>query len=93
MRIDRLELKNFRKFIDKEFDFPRFVDAAPDAGSFYVLIGENAKSWSTPIPRSGGTPQALALTGLCLFRPFEQQHPGKFSRVKDLEPWSEAVQF
>ncbi len=41
MRIDRLELRNFKKFAEMTFEFPRSVNAAPDAGSFHVLIGEN----------------------------------------------------
>jgi len=41
MRIDRLELKNFKKFAEQAFEFPRSVGAAPEAGSFHALIGEN----------------------------------------------------
>jgi predicted ATP-binding protein involved in virulence len=41
MRIDRLELRNFKKFAEAKFEFPRSVNAATDAGSFHVLIGEN----------------------------------------------------
>jgi predicted ATP-binding protein involved in virulence len=41
MRIDRLELRNFKKFVDQTFEFPSSVNASPDAGSFHVLIGEN----------------------------------------------------
>ena len=41
MRIDRLELRNFKKFAEATFDFPRLLHAPPDAGSFHVLIGEN----------------------------------------------------
>lgn len=41
MRIDRLELRNFKKFAEQTFEFPRPVDAAPEGGSFHVLIGEN----------------------------------------------------
>jgi len=41
MRIDRLELRNFKKFVEQTFEFPRSVNGSPDAGSFHVLIGEN----------------------------------------------------
>src|SRR4051794_10963291 len=41
MRIDLLELHNFKKFADETFEFPISVDAEPCAGSFHVLIGEN----------------------------------------------------
>lgn len=41
MRIDRLELRNFKKFEDEIFIFPRPVDAPGGTGSFHVLIGEN----------------------------------------------------
>jgi hypothetical protein len=41
MRIDRLELRNFKKFAEMTFEFPRSLNAAPDTGSFHVLIGEN----------------------------------------------------
>ena len=41
MRIDRLELQNFKKFAEQTFEFPISSDAATDAGSFHVLIGEN----------------------------------------------------
>ena len=41
MRIDRLELRNFKKFAEVTFEFPRPVNAPADAGSFHVLIGEN----------------------------------------------------
>jgi predicted ATP-dependent endonuclease of OLD family len=41
MRIDRLELRNFREFAEATFEFARPVHAAADAGSFHVLIGEN----------------------------------------------------
>jgi predicted ATP-binding protein involved in virulence len=41
MRIDSLEVLNFKKFADQTFEFPRPVNAAVDAGSFHVLIGEN----------------------------------------------------
>lgn len=41
MRIDRLELRNFKKFHEETFEFPRRVNAPADAGAFHVLIGEN----------------------------------------------------
>jgi predicted ATP-binding protein involved in virulence len=41
MRIDRLELFNFKKFADAAFDFPRPQSGPADGGSFHVLIGEN----------------------------------------------------
>lgn len=41
MRIDRLELRNFKKFAEATFEFPRRANAPDDAGSFHVLIGEN----------------------------------------------------
>ncbi|MBI3469718.1 MAG: AAA family ATPase [Planctomycetes bacterium] len=41
MRIDRLDLHNFKKFKEETFEFPRSVNAPADAGSFHVLIGEN----------------------------------------------------
>ena len=41
MRIDRLELRNFKKFAEATFEFPRPVNGPADAGSFHVLIGEN----------------------------------------------------
>lgn len=41
MRIDRLELSNFKKFAEEAFDFPRPVDSFSNTGSFHVLIGEN----------------------------------------------------
>jgi len=41
MRIDRLELKNFKKFAEATFEFPRRADAPANSGSFHVLIGEN----------------------------------------------------
>jgi predicted ATP-binding protein involved in virulence len=42
MRIDRLELRNFKKFAEATFEFARPVNAPADAGSFHVLVGENA---------------------------------------------------
>jgi len=41
MRIDRLELRNFKKFKKATFEFPRTANSSDDAGSFHVLIGEN----------------------------------------------------
>lgn len=41
MRIDRLEIRNFKKFKEETFEFPRRMDGANGAGSFHVLIGEN----------------------------------------------------
>ena len=41
MRIDRLELKNFKKFAEQTFEFPRLPNAEPGNGSFHILIGEN----------------------------------------------------
>ena len=41
MRIDRIELRNFKKFAQATFEFPRPVNGPADAGSFHVLIGEN----------------------------------------------------
>lgn len=41
MRIDKLELRNFKKFAEATFEFPRAANAPPGSGSFHVLIGEN----------------------------------------------------
>lgn len=41
MRIDRLELRNFKKFEASTFSFPRRAHAPDGSGSFHVLIGEN----------------------------------------------------
>jgi predicted ATP-binding protein involved in virulence len=41
MRIDRLELHNFKRFEKATFEFPRSSNEPDDAGSFHVLIGEN----------------------------------------------------
>ncbi len=41
MRIDRIDLKNFKKFDVASFEFPRPSDCLTDTGSFHVLIGEN----------------------------------------------------
>jgi predicted ATP-binding protein involved in virulence len=47
MRIDRLELRNFRKFAQATFEFPRSVTSTASAGSFHVLIGENGSGKTT----------------------------------------------
>ena len=41
MRIDRLEVRNFKKFAEQTFEFPRPEGGAPEGGSFHVLIGAN----------------------------------------------------
>jgi len=41
MRIDRIELRNYKKFSEAIFEFPRPLNGPPDVGSFHVLIGEN----------------------------------------------------
>ena len=41
MRIDKLELRNFRKFADVTIEFPRSAYGPPDTGSFHVLVGKN----------------------------------------------------
>jgi predicted ATP-binding protein involved in virulence len=42
MRIDRLTVQNFKGFAEREFEFPRRLDAPPDCqGSFHLLIGDN----------------------------------------------------
>ncbi len=35
MRIDRLELRNFKKFAEATFEFPRPVNGPADSGSFH----------------------------------------------------------
>ncbi len=40
MRIDRLELRNFKKFEEQAFEFSRSIESN-ESGSFHVLIGEN----------------------------------------------------
>ncbi len=40
MRIDRLELRNFKKFEKQIFEFPRSIESS-ESGSFHVLIGAN----------------------------------------------------
>ena len=42
MRIDRLTVRNFKGFAEREFEFPRLLDAPSDCqGSFHLLIGDN----------------------------------------------------
>ena len=41
MRIDRLELLNFKKFKEQTFEFPRPAGSSGEPDSFHVLIGEN----------------------------------------------------
>ncbi|MGC8640419.1 MAG: AAA family ATPase [Isosphaeraceae bacterium] len=41
MRIDRIELRNFKKFAQETIEFPRPANGPADAGSFHILIGEN----------------------------------------------------
>jgi predicted ATP-binding protein involved in virulence len=42
MRINHLTVQNFKGFAEREFEFPRRLDAPPDEqGSFHLLIGEN----------------------------------------------------
>ena len=45
MRIDRLTVRNFRKFADRTFEFP--CASGSDSGSFHVLIGENGSGKTT----------------------------------------------
>ncbi len=47
MRVDRLEIRNFKKFAEAAFDFPRSANSPSDAGSFHVLIGENGTGKTT----------------------------------------------
>ncbi|MDB5310311.1 MAG: hypothetical protein JWO38_4513 [Gemmataceae bacterium] len=61
MRIDRLELRNFKKYADATFEFPRPVAGA--GGSFHVLIGENGSGKTTILDAA-----AVAL-GVWLERP------------------------
>ena len=46
MRIDRLVLRNFRKFTEEILEFPRSTNAS-GGGSFHVLIGENGSGKTT----------------------------------------------
>jgi predicted ATP-binding protein involved in virulence len=41
MRIDRLDLKNFKKFEAASFEFPQPLNSPHPNGSFHVFIGEN----------------------------------------------------
>ncbi len=41
MRIDRLELRNFKRFAQAAFEFPRAANRSGNGGSFHVLVGEN----------------------------------------------------
>jgi predicted ATP-binding protein involved in virulence len=41
MRIDRIELRNFKMFAQSTLEFPRSKNGPTDGGSFHVLIGEN----------------------------------------------------
>ncbi len=41
MRIETLQLRNFKKFEQATFEFARRANAPSDGGSFHVLIGEN----------------------------------------------------
>jgi predicted ATP-binding protein involved in virulence len=41
MRIDRIDLRNFKKFDQATYEFPRPANGPADGGSFHVLIGEN----------------------------------------------------
>lgn len=45
MRIDRLQLRNFKKFEDRTFEFPQPLSGP--GGSFHVLIGENCAGKTT----------------------------------------------
>lgn len=50
MRIDRLQITNFKGFADRPLEFPRSLDAAPDGnGSVHVLIGENGSGKTTAL--------------------------------------------
>jgi predicted ATP-binding protein involved in virulence len=48
MRIDHLQIHNFKGFEDRSFDFLHSVDSS-DQGSFHVLIGENGSGKSTAL--------------------------------------------
>lgn len=44
MRIDRLRVRNFKGFEEREFSFHRSIDAPANGnGSFHVIIGQNGK--------------------------------------------------
>ena len=47
MRIDRIQLRNFRRFTQTEYEFPRRLDAAAGNGSFHVIIGANGSGKTT----------------------------------------------
>lgn len=47
MRIDRIQLTNFRRYAKAEYEFPRRLDAAPGNGSFHVIIGANGSGKTT----------------------------------------------
>lgn len=41
MRIDKIEVQNFKKFENECFEFPQGVSGEDHHGSFHVLVGEN----------------------------------------------------
>ena len=47
MRIDLLELRNFRRFAEAEYNFSRRMDAPDGNGSFHVIIGANGSGKTT----------------------------------------------
>jgi predicted ATP-binding protein involved in virulence len=47
MRIDRIQLLNFRCYRQAEYEFPRRLDAGPGNGSFHVIIGANGSGKTT----------------------------------------------
>ncbi len=50
MRIDRLQITNFKGFAERPLEFPRSLDAAPGGnGSVHVLIGENGSGKTTAL--------------------------------------------
>jgi predicted ATP-binding protein involved in virulence len=55
MRIDRLELRNFKKFSEATFEFPRSANGPPDGGSFHVLIGVNGSGKTTVLDAAAVT--------------------------------------
>ena len=63
MRIDRLELRNFRKFAEATFEFPRPVNGPAEAGSFHVLIGDNGTGKTSILD---ATAVALGSAGACV---------------------------
>ena len=50
MRIDRIELRNFKKFAQATFELPRPPNGPADAGSFHVLIGKNGAGKTSFLP-------------------------------------------